>query len=268
MDNYNEKYDVIKGRTFIYHGDVALLPCDVFIAVDCADFGRIAAPKELFDRAAVTVNIDHHINNGNFATHNFIDETAASTCEIIFDIVNLAVPMSKYIAEALYAGIVTDTGSFRYSATSPKTMEIAALLMGIGIDFGRIQQAVICSRSKVEVAIFTRALQNLQFAQNGIAFTTLTLKELAEAGAKKSDLENIVEYILNIDNTLVSAIFVERENGRIKISLRSHSVDISKVAAHFGGGGHKFAAAADFEADFADGIAQVLEILDRAIDYA
>ncbi|MDR2166556.1 MAG: bifunctional oligoribonuclease/PAP phosphatase NrnA [Clostridiales bacterium] len=269
LDKYNEKFDVVKGKAFIHHGDATELPCDLFIAVDCADFSRVHAPRTLFDRAKITVNIDHHINNGNFARHNFVDTTAASTCEIIFNIINMFVPINKYMAAALYMGMLTDTGGFRYSATTPKTMEIAGLLMSTGFDFGGIQREVIFSKSKAEVAAFTKALQNLKYCEDsGIAFSALTLDDMAQIGVKRTDLEGIVEYFLDIRGIEAAALFLERENGHVKVSLRSHAIDVSKVANRFDGGGHKFAAAADFEAGFEEGKKQVLEILEQAVLYA
>jgi len=265
LDKYNKKLDIVRGREFIYHGDIQSLPCDVFVALDCGDISRVAAPDGLFKRAPITINIDHHINNGNFATYNYVDVAASSTCEAVFDIIKMFVPISKDIAEAIYMGIVTDTGGFRFSSTTDKTMEIIAKLMRAGINFSKIQQETIYNRNKVQIAIYTRAMQNLRYTESGIAYTTLTQEELKENGAEYLDLNNIVENILNIDGIRVSVFLTERDTGFTKASFRSHDVDVNAVARVFGGGGHKFAAAAGFEAPFNDGVKQILEALEEAI---
>jgi len=175
--------------------------------------------------------------------------------------------VNKYMADALYMGIVTDTGGFKYSSTTPKTMEIASMLIHAGADFTRIQQDIMHTRTRAEVEIFQRALKNMHISNNGVAHTFLTLADMMEIGAKRYDLEGIVEYILNIEGVEASVFICERENGRVKASFRSHSTDIRKVAAQFGGGGHKMAAAADFEAPFSEGKRRVLEALSEAVVY-
>ena len=266
MDNYSNKFNAVRGKEFIYTAqDAASLPCDVFISLDCGDFSRIAAPKELFEKASITVNIDHHISNNNFAKFNYVDVEAASTCEIVFGLINMFVPVDKYIAEAIYMGIVTDTGSFRFSATTSKTLRVVAMLMDMNINFTEIQQRVVYNKTKTEIAIFTKALQNLQYTESGIAYTTLSLQEMDDAKADFSDLDGIAEHLLNINGIKISAFFTERENSRTKVSFRSHTVDVNAVATSFGGGGHKFAAAATFDAHFSEGIAQVLDALEKVI---
>jgi len=267
IDTYNERLNVVKGKEFIYEGDASGLACDVLIMLDCGDVSRVFVPQELFERAKVSINIDHHLNNGNFGTYNYVDTSAAATAEIVFDILNMFVPINKYMADALYMGIVTDTGGFKYSATTSKTMEIASLLIHAGADFTRIKHVTMHSQNRTEVAIFIRALQNMKYSDNGIAYSVLTLADMEEIGAKRYHLEGIVEYMLNIDGIDVSAFICERANGRVKVSFRSHAINVREVAAHFGGGGHKYAAAADFEAGFDEGVAQILEALDRAAVY-
>ncbi|MCL2854161.1 MAG: bifunctional oligoribonuclease/PAP phosphatase NrnA [Defluviitaleaceae bacterium] len=265
LDNYNDKLNVVDGSEFIFKGDTRIMPIDLLICLDCGDFARVAAPGDLFARAFVTINVDHHMGNDGFATHNYVDTTAPSTCEIVFSIINPFVPMTKDMASALYLGMVTDTGGFRYSATTPKTMEIAGKLMSVGIDFTTIQQRAVYTRSKVENAIFSKALQNLVHMPNGLTYTTITQVEMAEAGADYSDLEGIAEHMLSIEGTKIAAFFNERPV-RTKVSFRSKEYEINTIAAKFGGGGHKFAAAASFESNFDEGVAAVLAATERFLD--
>ena len=266
LDQYSEKFNFLSGKKFIYKGDAATLDCDVFIAVDCGEAKRISSAENLFNRSLITINIDHHLNNKNFARFNYIDPGASSTCEIIFNIINMYTPITKDIAEALYTGIVTDTGCFRHSNTTPHTMEIVAMLMRANIDFGEIQRRAIHANTRVEAAIFAKALQNIQYLEkHPVAYTCLKPEEMDEAGAKYADLDGIAEYLLNIEGISASAFFTQRPGGQVKVSMRSLGPDVSAIAAKFGGGGHKFAAAAQFAAEFEDGVKQVLEALRAAV---
>ncbi|MCL2753565.1 MAG: DHHA1 domain-containing protein, partial [Defluviitaleaceae bacterium] len=193
------------------------------------------------------------------------DASTGSTCELIYEILQPHVKICKDIAEALYMGIVSDTGIFRYTATKPKTMRIVAYLMEVGIDFGTIQQRVMHSRTKVENAIFTRALQNIKFL-DGITYTIVSQSDLNQTGADYANLDGIAEHLMNIAGTKAAIFFTERTNGRIKASFRGRDVDVNIVATAFGGGGHKFAAAASFESDLNEGIARVLAHLQKVVN--
>lgn len=264
IDKYSPKYDILDIDWLIFDEDVETFEADVLVSVDCGDFSRVYAPGGLFDRAKVTVNIDHHLGNGMFADFNFVDAHAAATAEIIFKIINNHVPITKPIADALYMGIVTDTGAFQYSATSPRTMQIAAKLIEAQANFTAIQQATMHNKTKTEVAIFKTALQNMRF-DGTIAYTTISLDEMRAVSARRYDLEGIVEYMRNIDGVNASCIICERDGGYVKASFRAHDADVRLVAVSLGGGGHKYAAAAEFKAGFDDGIQRVVTALKAGI---
>jgi len=267
LDEYSAKFDFLEGREFIYKGKIEELTCDVFIAVDCGDKIRVGEAEELFNRAPITINIDHHINNSNFARLNYVDTNASSTSEVIFTIINMHVPITKEIAEALYMGIVTDTGGFRHSATSAETMEVAALLMRTGIDFSEIQRRAIYQHSPIEAEVFALAIQKMKYVEGyPIAYTVLTQKEMKDIHATYSDLDGIAEYMLNTEDIAVSAFFTERLEGRVKVSFRSGSLDVRLIAENFGGGGHKFAAAGNFVSGLDEGVKLVLDAVKAAID--
>jgi phosphoesterase RecJ-like protein len=267
LDEYSARFDFVAGREFIYKGRIENLTCDVFIAVDCGEKIRVGEAEELFNRAPITINIDHHVNNSNFARFNYVDVNASSTSEVVFSIINMYIPINKEIAEALYMGIVTDTGGFRYSATSAETMEIAALLMRTGIDFSEIQRKAIYSHSHREAQIFAKAIQKMQFVEGyPIVYTVLTQEDMRAVHATYSDLDGIAEYMLNTEDAAVSAFFTERLEGRVKVSFRSGSLDIRLLAEHFGGGGHKFAAAGNFVSGLDEGVELVLDAVKAALD--
>jgi len=267
LDEYSSRFDFVKGSEFIYKGKLDELTCDVFVSVDCGDLVRVGDAIELFNRTPITINIDHHINNSNFARLNYVDTNASSTAEVIFSIINMHIPITKDIAEALYMGIVTDTGGFRHSITSAETMEVAALLMRTGIDFSEIQRRAIYQHSRIESQVFALAVQKMQFIEGyPIAYTVLTQKEMKAIHATYSDLDGIAEYMLNTEDITVSAFFTERLEGRVKVSFRSGGLDVRLLAEHFGGGGHKFAAASNFVAELDEGVDLVLDAIKAAID--
>ncbi|MCL2620538.1 MAG: bifunctional oligoribonuclease/PAP phosphatase NrnA [Defluviitaleaceae bacterium] len=265
LDDYNEKLNIVDGKEFVFSGDTRQMPIDLLVCLDCGDLARVAAPGDLFARAFTTINIDHHVGNVGFATHNYIDVTAPSTCEIIFGIINHFVPLTKEMAAALYMGMATDTGGFRYSATTQKTMEIAGRLMSMDIDFTTIQQKTIYTRSRTESAIFAKALQNMVHMPSGFTYTVITQKEMAEVSADYSDLDGIAEYMLNIEGTKIAAFLNERP-ARTKVSFRSKEYTVNDLAAQFGGGGHKYAAAASFESQFYDGVTSVLVAVEKKLN--
>ncbi|MCL2375872.1 MAG: bifunctional oligoribonuclease/PAP phosphatase NrnA [Defluviitaleaceae bacterium] len=267
LDEHSAKFNFLPGREFIYDGDIADLACDVFIAVDCGDKGRVSMAEDLLGRAPVTINIDHHVNNDGFAQHNYIDAVASSTCEVIWDIIKTRISITKEIATVLYTGICTDTGGFRHSATSPKTMAAVALLMGAGIDISDIQRRAMYSHSKVEAKIFATAIQKMQFMEeHPVAYTVLTQKDLNDVGAVYSDLDGIASYILDTEGIEVSVFFTERTHGKVKASFRSNSLDVREIAENFGGGGHKFAASGSFVAEVEEGVRLVLDAVKVALE--
>jgi len=258
LDDYSNKFDIVKGKEFV---DNSITSYDLVVALDCGDISRIYDPNGLFANAKTTINIDHHISNDSFAMYNYVDANASSTCELVYDVLEHNIRIDKDMAEALYMGIFTDTGGFRYSATSPKTMSIVSSLMERQIDFGAIQEKMMYAKTPAQVAAFTTALGNLAYIGGNIAYTTLTIEEMAKAGANRGDLQGIVEYLRNIDKVEIAVFFSELEGGYTRASFRSNGADVNLIASQFGGGGHKFAAAASFEAPFEEGVAQVLEVL-------
>ena len=262
LSEYNGRFDFVAGKEFVHTGDMDALPCDVFISLDCGDKSRVGSSDALFNKTSVTINIDHHINNSNFSRYNYIDTEASSTCEMIFNIINMSVPITKDIAAALYMGIMTDTGSFRFRITSPQTMEIISLLMSTGIDFSDIQLKALHVHSKQQAKVFGIALNNMGFADGApIAFTCISQKELEAVGGDYNDLGGIAQYMSDIEGMEVGLLFSERSGGRLKVSFRSQSIPINDVAIKFGGGGHELACSAVFEANMQKGVDDVLSAL-------
>jgi len=256
ISKYSDKYCYIKGAEFIYNGDYDNINPDVFIALDCGDKKRLGKSQPVFDRAKITFNIDHHISNNNFADNNIVLANASSSSEVVFEVIKNFSIINTDIAEAIYTGIISDTGGFKHNSTTAETHNIVAQLLKYNINFSEIHRKVLYDHTIEQIKIFTKALNNLEI-DNKIAFTTITVQELKQCGADTTDLDGIVEYMLNIRGIEVSVFLYEKSDGSVKASLRSKNIDVNNIASKYGGGGHKAAAGASFDKN----ILQVKDII-------
>ncbi|REE94464.1 phosphoesterase RecJ-like protein [Paenibacillus taihuensis] len=218
---------------------------DRIIAIDCADFRRIGLVSSLFTEDAQLLNIDHHPTNDAFGAANLIRVDAAATVEILYDLIEYgAVPLDKEVATAIYTGLLTDTGGFRYSNTTPRVMHIASRMLEQGAPAHFIANLLLEMMTKAQLLILQRGLSRLLFSEdNKIASLYVTHADMAETGAVGDDLEGLVNYALNVEGVEVGILLKETENGEVKVSMRSAGkVDVSAIAQSFGGGGHVRAA--------------------------
>ncbi len=214
--------------------------CDLKIAVDCADFKRIGDIKEKF--CGSTAAIDHHMTHVEFADATYVDANAPATGEIIYDFaVALGVDLTPDIANNLYMAITCDTGSFKYSSTTPKTHMVAAKLLECGADVGELSKQIFDTKSLGFLRAYRRGIDNLEMFEDGkIAVLVITEKDFEELGVDEKIIDGIVELPRAVEGALVGAYIRERSKDEFKVSLRSNSdVDVAKVAVAFGGGGHK-----------------------------
>ena len=196
-----------------------------------------------FDRSAKTICIDHHITNRGYAKENVIDGHASSACEVVYGQLDES-RISKRVAECIYTGIIHDTGVFKYSNTSRKTMEIAGKMMEKGIDFGTIIDGSFYKKTYMQSQILGRALlESITFLDGRCIFSVVRKKDMDFYGVDKSDLDGIVDQLRVIDGIECAIFLYETGIHQFKVSLRSNSiVDVSRIAAYFGGGGHVRAA--------------------------
>lgn len=225
----------------IYEADLAY---DLCICLDSSDTERLGGFVKYFVNAKASLCIDHHITNTGFAMENLIVTNASSTCEVLYGLLN-AKKISKEVAECIYTGIIHDTGVFKYSNTSPKTMKIAGELIATGIDFSSIIDDSFYRKTYVQNQILGRALlESMTILDRRCIFSVARLKDLAFYGATNQDLDGIIEQ-LRITEGVDCAIFMyEIGNHEYKVSLRSNNdfLDVSEIAGYFGGGGHVRAA--------------------------
>lgn len=216
---------------------------DLFLCLDCGDEGRLGFSAPLFQAAKRTYCIDHHVSNQLFADDHYIIPDASSTCELVYNLMDKDC-ITKEIAEALYVGIVHDTGVFQYSCTSPQTMRIAADLMERGIDGPALIDATYYEKTYAQNQVLGRALlESIVFMEGRCIAASMKKSQMEFYGVTPKDLDGIVSQLRVTKGVEVAIFAYEVEADLYKVSLRSKkSVDVSKVAQYFGGGGHVRAA--------------------------
>ena len=226
---------------------------DLFISLDCGDTDRLEYSKPLFVKAKHTFCVDHHISNIGFAEVNHIVPEASSTSELVYGLLDEE-KISKNVAEALYLGIVHDTGVFQYSSTSPDTMRIAGELMKQEIPFSKIIDESFYEKTYLQLQVMGRVLAESILLQNGkCTVGYLRRRDMEFYGVEGSDLDGIVSQLRLTRGVEVAIFIYETETQHFKVSLRSNGkVDVSKVAVFFGGGGHTRAAGCDLEGSMYD----------------
>ncbi len=221
----------------------------MLVAVDCASEQRIGPDDEPRARATSVVDIDHHHDNTRFGDVNLIVPDASSTAEIVRDVLaELGVPLTPEIAEPLYVGLVTDTGRFQYTNTTPKALRLAAELVESGADVHGIFRHVYETVQFAKLKLLARALDRAELYEGGRLVVSYLLKEdFGAVGAEEPYSEGIIDYLRAVEGSEMVALIREppRDDGPARrISLRSShdEVDVSAIARKSGGGGHRQAA--------------------------
>jgi len=239
IPSLNKMYEILPGYEEIRNVVDEDFNYDLCIALDSSDLERLHICKEIFEKAKHTMVIDHHITNQNFGDVNYVNAVASSTCQNLIVILGyLDITINKDIAACLYAGILTDTGGFRYNVQI-ETFEFVAMLLETGIDIAKIYRNLFDITTLPRTKILGKAIERLELVSNGrIAFTYITKEDEIKYELTDGDHEGIVNYGRNIENVEVS-IFVREVNDKYKVSLRSNEyVNVSLIATKFGGGGH------------------------------
>jgi len=238
------------------------------ICVDCADFARVGHIRTLFAAGARIVNIDHHPTNDRYGSVNLVLPQAAATAEILYDLLNVCgITWNAEIATSVYTGLLTDTGGFRYTNTSPKVMRIASELLGHGVNGPELAEILLEEMTLPQMKVLVEALNTLQVSEDGkIAWVHVTPDHMERCGAASEDLEGIVNYPRNIQGVEVGILFKLLKSGIVKVSLRSAGkVDVAALAQGFGGGGHVRAAGCSLEGPLDDVIPRVVEQVRRRL---
>jgi phosphoesterase RecJ-like protein len=235
---------------FEFDGLVRDIPADLaertIVFLDCGNFDRNAV--EVGD--GPVLNLDHHHDNTHFGTINHVVAEASCTAEIVWDLMHaLDVPLTARIAEALYVGLVTDTGRFMYENTGPAAHVMAADLIEAGVDVHEIYRRLYEGIPEPKLSLLTRGLSRVQRFDGGrLTLARLTREDFAETGAEESYTEGIIDHLRAVQGTKVAALARELtcddKRGASKVSLRATdgAVDVSLIARAQGGGGHRQAA--------------------------
>lgn len=232
--------------------------------VDCADRLRPGtAIAEMFPRPLL--NVDHHVSNDRYAEHNFLHVESSATCEILAGLfLDNQLPIDAVTAQALYAGIVTDTGQFRFGSTSRRTFEIAAALVACGANPAAAGFELYERESAGKLQLLQRFLASFKSYLGGrVCVGRLHDRVFEETGTSIEDTEGLVDYARAIDGVDVGVLLEERGDA-VKVSLRAHNpaYRLDRVAAQFGGGGHACAAGLNLRGVAADELQrQLIDVL-------
>ncbi|MDA8193367.1 MAG: DHH family phosphoesterase [Thermaerobacter sp.] len=229
---------------------------DVAVAVDCGAETRIGAVEEYFGAAPITLNIDHHVSNNRYATVNWVEGQAAATGEMLAGLLqDWGASIAQDEAVCLYTAISTDTLSFQQVNTSVQTLATVAALAASGFDLARVNEALWESETASEAQLLGWALLHAQLSGDGrIAWLEVPRALLHQLRARDEDADGLVHHLRAIDSVMVAIVTRELPDGKtIKISWRGKShVDVTGFARQFGGGGHRYSAAAQVAGTLAE----------------
>lgn len=253
LESIPEVFQFLKGSEDILHEIPEDKIYDLFILLDCGDAQRLGFSAPLYENAKTSFCIDHHVSNQAFATKNYIEPEASSTCELVYHLLG-SDQISEEIAECLYVGIVHDTGVFRHSCTHPSTMCVAADLMEKGIDFTKIITETFDEKTFAQNQIMGYVLVNaIQFLEGRGVASYVDLEKMAEYRVQTKQLDGIVNQLKLTKGADLAVFMYELEKGFYKVSLRStEAVDVSRLSQIFGGGGHARAAGFSMSGTFAE----------------
>ncbi|NEW05592.1 bifunctional oligoribonuclease/PAP phosphatase NrnA [Paenibacillus sp. SYP-B3998] len=232
------------------------------ISVDCADFSRMGRISTLFDDHAELLNVDHHPTNDRFGTCHLIKHDAAATVQILYDLaIHMDLEPTLPFGECIYTGLLTDTGGFRYSNTTPEVMQIGATLLKLGVQGSVIAEKVLERLTYSQTVLLQRALSTLSFAHDRkLAWLAVSLEDLELTGASSDDLDGLVNYPRNVEGVEVGMLFKQKAIGIIKVSLRSAGqVDVAQIAQSLGGGGHVRASGCTIHGTLEEAVARMVQ---------
>lgn len=241
---------------------------EVLMVLDSSGIERIGSIQRLLNEQTIVVNIDHHISNTGFGQVNYIDAAATATAEMVYDLlVELNVTINEEIATAVFTGIATDCGFFKYGNTTRKAMEAAGKM----IDYGARPQQIsdtLESKSLPALKLLARALEQIQIgAQGRLAWLAIDEAALAATGTGQEDTEGLINYVRFIQGVEVALLLREVPGRGVKVSMRSKgTIDVNQIAQRFGGGGHMKAAGCSFSIPLSAATEQIVQAVVEKLD--
>lgn len=242
LEEASDKFAYMNGFDAIRH-EADQEVYDLCVCVDCGDLDRLGGFSAIFETAKKSLCMDHHVTSTRFAGTNLIEVHASSTCEVLYGQID-SDKIDKTVAECLYTGIIHDTGVFKFSCTSARTMEIAGKLMALGIDFGTIIDSSFYKKTYIQNQILGRALlESVTFFDGRCIFSAIRENEMRFYGVDSKDMDGIIDQLRLTEGVEVAIFLYQTGAQEFKVSMRSQRVvDVSRIAVFFGGGGHVRAA--------------------------
>lgn len=240
---------------------------DLAIVLDCANYERIGQIDNVFARCKKSIAIDHHFTNTKYCDVNYVVADSPACCQIVYSLFKeWNVEITNDMGEALITGLLTDTNGYRNDNVNETTFLMSADLIKNGVEIHRIYRDVLCKKTRSQQALIKMASERLEFFDDGkIAFSYISVEDMANVGAKLGDHEGLVDIGRDVDGVEVSVFL--REDGGYKASFRSNGlVDVSKIAAKFGGGGHVMASGAKINMSFKETKDAIIEEITRTLE--
>jgi len=248
QDPFPSRYGFLPGVQFVRDLPQEAEDVDAAIVLDSTSLERAGSVGQFLSQSRVPiVNIDHHAGNVNFGAVNFVNPQACATAVIVLDVLRkLGQSIGPEVATWLYTALVSETGSFRLSNTSPEGLEVAACLTREGADPYEIAARLFSRRSPQALRLIGDALRSLDIRLGGeLAVISLSKSQIDESQVAGDELEGLVNFAMSVQGARVGAFLREIPECMVKVSLRSNgTVDVDQIARHFGGGGHSNAAGA------------------------
>ncbi len=262
-DRYRFLVDPVADADRSGDASATIKSADLFLVLDISDLSRLGNLAEAIRARGITVAcVDHHVSPGNLPPGPRLeDPTASATAELVYDLACVAGwPIEEDAARAMYVGLMTDTGGFRFGNTTPRVLRVAASLLEAGVNPERVYEQVYATAPVGRIRLTADVLETLVVeADIGLSFVTVPPDALARHNVSADDLDGLVEFARSVQGTRLALLFRYLANGKVKISFRSvGDFDVARFAAQFGGGGHSKASGASIAGSMADVQARVL----------
>ncbi len=268
-DKIPEKYEFLAEKNpYVLYKKGMGKNMDLLFVLDCGQASRLDYSEEILNEAKTVINMDHHMKNPNFGHINWVDTDISSTCELVLELINkLKLPLNYAGTTALYTGIVTDTGSFMYDNTAPKTLRAAAELLELGVDKDRIYREAFQSRNIKEVKLLGEVVKDLTPLFDGrVALSSLSQEKLKAYDLDIQAMDELIDFTRDIAGVEISVVLKEMENGGTKIGFRSkNAYRVDSLARSLGGGGHEKAAGATVKMNLAETEAMLIKALEELL---
>lgn len=247
---------------------------DTAVILDCGGFDRIGSMASTIADIPTIINIDHHVTNTGFGSVSLIDPDACATSEIVYRLMDkLGASVDETAATAIYTGILTDTGSFRFSNTNRAAFEICEKMVSIGVDPYNIAQRVYGTYSLGRIKLLNLALDSIEISKNGkLSMMAVTRGMMEETHTRPEDIDGLINYAKGIEEVKV-AVLIQELNANSSasnqvlpyhVSMRSDgTVDVASIAASFGGGGHSSAAGFSIKTTLPEIKTKIIDLAER-----